>query len=789
MIERSWLGGRALKKCLLGEIMQFSAARYRALVLASVSVFATSAALAAPAAAPKVDQPPAPQAQPAPEATGGTVDSEKVTVTARRSRENVQDVPGAVSAFSEKSLDRLGATDSTGIQGAVPNLNIVQGRGSSNATNIYIRGVGQPDALQTFDPAVGVYVDDVYLSRIRGTQFELLDIERLEVLRGPQGTLYGKNTIGGALKVITRRPDQDFRAIASLTAGSYNELTGNVVLSGGLSDGLAGSAAFMMTSRDGYVTNPVTGAEYNDRDAKAGRVKLAWDAADNFTVDISADYATEDNAMVLGQATSNVTTILGVPLVAIVPPGPEFNFTARPTPGLPNSTKMTHWGGSVNMNWDINQSVSIKSITAYRKLQNEDFIDIDATPVEVGDVFVGVDQNQISQELLVTYEEGAFKIIGGLYALKEGVTSHQEAYADDFVIGFLGATSFLRTVDDDLDTTSLAAFANATVKLGEGLNLSAGVRATAEEKDYFRTTSTFSNQPLLNGTFAFRGSETWSDVSPMVSLDYQAAENAMVYARYASGFKSGGFNGRANNPGEDQPYDPETLQSFEIGAKTDWAGGKLRANVAAFYNDYTDFQARVSRVVTSPSQPVPAIDFAVINAGGLEIYGAELELLAFPMPELRLDAQIGYLHAEYSEFFETRNPGPIVVDRSFQTPAFSPELTARFGGQYTVSMDKNGTLVFGGAARFRTEMALAVDNSDIFTKARFPGMWQEAYWLFDAQIVWTDPTEKLSVGLYGKNLSDEIYRTDAQEFSSVGGIRTAYYGAPMTGQLKLTVRY
>jgi iron complex outermembrane recepter protein len=762
-----------------------------AVLLASVSVFGLSHAWAADAA----KTPPAPQAQAASEASGGNAaETEKVTVTARRSRENVQDVPGSVSAFSEKSLDRLGATDSTGVQGAVPNMNIVQGRGSSNATNIYIRGVGQPDALQTFDPAVGVYVDDVYLSRIRGTQFELMDIERLEVLRGPQGTLYGKNTIGGALKVITRRPTQDFGAVASLTAGSYNELTGNAVISGGLGDDLAGSVAVLRTTRDGYVTNPVTGAEYNDRDAFAGRVKLAWDAADDLTVDVSLDYAKENNSLVLGQATNTISTILGAPLVVIPPVAPDFTFNAQPTPGLPNSTDLTHWGGSVNVTWDLTDKLSIKSISAYRKLQNEDFIDIDATPVEVGDVLVAVDQHQISQEFLATYDDGPWKLVGGLFALKESVGSHQEAYGDDFITGFLTATTFLRTVDDDLDMTSLAAFANATYAITPDLNLSAGVRYTQEEKDYFRTTSTFATggalAGLLNGTFAFRASKSWSDVSPMISLDYQATENAMLYARYSTGFKSGGFNGRANNPGEEQPYDPETLQSFEIGAKTDWAGGKLRANVSAFYNDYTDFQARVSRLVTSPTQPVPAFDFAVLNAGGLEIYGAELEVLAFPMPELRLDAQIGYLHAEYSEFFEIRNIPPVTtIDRSFQTPAFSPELTARFGGVYTVSLDKNGALAFGASARYRSEMALAVDNSNIFTKAIFPGMWQDAYWLYDAQVVWTDPSEKLSVGLYCKNLSDELYKTDAQEFSNVGGIRTAYYGAPLTAHLKLTVRY
>jgi iron complex outermembrane receptor protein len=723
---------------------------------------------------------------------------EKVTVTARRTQENLQKVPASVSTFSEKGLDRIGATDVTGLQGAIPNANIAPGRGSSNASNIYIRGVGQPDALQTFDPAVGVYVDDVYLSRIRGTQFELMDIERLEVLRGPQGTLYGKNTIGGAIKVITRRPDQTSRGAASFTVGSYDELVGNGTISGPLSDSVAASASLLFGSRDGYVDNPVTGENYNDRNVGAGRVKLAWDASDDFQLDLSFDYAQEDNALVLGQATNTLTNILGVPIFAVPSPAPEFNFTTRPTAGLPNSTELTHWGTSASALWTLSDRFTMRSITAYRELKNDDFIDIDAAPVELGDVFVGVDQDQVSQELQFIYSGDKWKLVSGLYYLQENITSHQEAYADDFVIGFLGATSFLRTVDDDLQTTSWAAFANAVFALTDKVNLSAGIRYTEEEKDYFRTTSTFSNQPLLVGTFAFNRSETWDNVSPMVSFDWQASENTLLYARYASGFKSGGFNGRANAAGEEQPYDPETLDSYEIGLKSDWADGTVRTNISAFYNDYTDFQARVSRLVTSPSQPVPAIDFAVLNAGGLEIYGAELEFLAFPVPELRLDAAIGYLHAEYSEFFEVRNLAnptpppatiPTTVDRSWQTPAFSPEWTMRFGGAYEFDLGDMGSLTLGAAARYRSDMALAVDNANILTRAIFPGMWQESYWLYDAQLVWANESETFLAGIYGRNLSDEVYKTDAQEFSSVGNIRTAYYGAPQTVSFKITVRY
>jgi len=719
---------------------------------------------------------------------------EKVTVTARRTSENQQKVPASVSAFTEKGLDRIGATDVTGLQGAIPNANIVQGRGSSNATNIYIRGVGQPDALQTFDPAVGVYVDDVYLSRIRGTQFELMDIERLEVLRGPQGTLYGKNTIGGALKIITRRPTSESKGAAAFTVGSYGERVGNGTISGGLTDTLAASASLLVASRDGYVDNPLTGAEYNDRGVAAGRVKFAWDPSDDFQFDVSFDYAQEDAALNVGQATSTLTTILGAPLFVVPATPPEFNFQTVTTPGLPNSTEMTHWGGSASAVWDLNEAWSLRSITAYRELANRDFVDIDATAVELGDVLVDVDQDQTSQELQLHYQGANWRLVSGLYYLRENIVSHQEAYADAFLGGFLGGTSFLRTVDDDLQTTSWAAFANVVFALSDSVNLSGGLRYTEEEKQYFRTTSTFSNSAVFNGTFAFNRTESWEDVSPMVSLDWQANDNTMLYARYASGFKSGGFNGRANAAGEDQPYDPETLDSYEVGVKSDWADGTVRTNITAFYNDYTDFQARVSRVVTSPSQPIPAIDFAVLNAGGLEIYGAEFEFLAFPVPELRLDAAIGYLHAEYSEFFETRAnaappPATVTLDRSWQTPAFSPEWTMRFGGAYEWSLGDLGSLTLGASARYRSELALTVDNANLATRARHPGMWQDAYWLYDAQLVWANESETLLAGIYGRNLSDEVYKTDAQEFSSVGNIRTAYYGAPQTVSFKITVRY
>jgi len=713
---------------------------------------------------------------------------EEIIVTARRTAENLQDVPASVSAFSEAALERLNATDSTGLQGAVPNLNIVQGRGSANSTNIYIRGVGQPDALQTFDPAVGFYVDDVYYSRIRGTQMEVFDIERVEVLRGPQGTLYGRNTVGGAVKIVTRRPGDEPRGLAQFTVGDYGQMEARLAGSTPISENVSIGGTIFGAARDGYVTNPLTNEAYNDRNSFGARAQLAWDVTPNFAIDIAADFADESSALTMGQAQTSLTNLLGGVILPI-PVEPDYNFEASATPGLPNSSELTHGGVSLRASWEIAPNWTLRSITAHRDLGYDDFIDIDATTLEIGDVFVGVDQNQLSQEFQAIYESDRLTMVGGIYYLSEEVSSHQEAYADDLVNGvvLLGfpLTSFLRTIDDTLETTSYAAFLNATFAVTDRFNISGGLRYTEETKEYQRTTSTFYNAAIFNATFGFEIEETWDDLSPMISADYELTDNMMIYARASRGFQSGGFNGRANNPGEQAPYEPQVATSYEAGLRSDWFDNRLRANFTVFHNTFEDFQARVSGTVIDPVTELPSPELTVINAGELEMNGAELELTFSPVSNFSLDAQIGYLDAQYNEFADVRYPGG---SRAFQTPAFSPEWTARFGGAYTVNLGNAGDVVLGASARYRSEMALAVDNTVVGGTTEIPGLFQDAYWLYDASITYR-PNDVLSIGLIGRNLGDEVYKTEGQEFSSVGNIRTAYYGPPQTWSLVFTARY
>ncbi|PZO66113.1 MAG: hypothetical protein DI635_00290 [Pseudoxanthomonas suwonensis] len=481
-----------------------------------------------------------------------------VQVTARRRSESIQDVPVAVSAFGEEALKDLQASNIDGLQGAVPNMNIVQGRGSSNSVNVFIRGIGQPDALQTFDPGVGMYVDDVYYSRINGALFSLFDVQQVEVLRGPQGTLYGKNSTGGAIKINTKNPFND----------------------------------------EGRAEEP------------------SW---------------------------------------------------------------------------------TLKSITAWRALQTSSFIDIDASQFELGEMLVALEQKQVSQELQVQYDDGDnLQMIFGAYCMNEQVPSYQEAYADDLFSVARLPVSFLRTINDDLETRSAAAFAHATWEFVPSWTLSGGLRYSRDTKDYWRTTSTFWGPALrvLNETVAFEGRQTWDAWTPSLSLQKGFSDNLMAYVSANRGFKSGGFNGRANSALETTAavFDPEFVWTYEAGVKFRSDGGRYQANVTAFRSNYEDFQARVSEVL-NPDSPTPTFSFPVLNAAEMVIDGVELEGVAMLGEATRLSGQIGWMDARYERFDDLRTTdpaNPAYNPTLHEHVPFSPEWTARLALQHTFADGDGG---------------------------------------------------------------------------------------------------
>ncbi|PZU26926.1 MAG: TonB-dependent receptor [Stenotrophomonas sp.] len=706
---------------------------------------------------------------------------DEVTVTARRRSESIQDVPVAVSAFGEEQIKDLQASTVEGLQGAVPNMNIAQGRGSANSVNVFIRGIGQPDALQTFDPGVGMYVDDVYYSRINGALFSLFDIQQLEVLRGPQGTLYGKNSTGGAIKLTTKNPFDNEGGAVEVTAGDYGRLEGRFYVSGKLSDTVAASIAGAKITNDGYVKDAVTGKRYNDDDTEALRAKLAFQPTDNFSAVLSLDTTKQDAALTLGRPMAPLLqTSLAPAGVIVLQPGETGEWNRRAQTSFQNGEGqyLKHSGASLSMNWDINEQFTLKSISSYRKLKTKSYIDIDASEYELGDVLVALDQNQKSQEFQLHYDNGSnLHATFGAYYMKENVPSYQEAYADD-LFSFLGAkVPFLRTIDDDLTTTSTAAFAHVNWEFVPTWTVAAGVRWTKDKKDYDRSTSTFWGAPFasLNGTVAFDAKASWTAVTPSISLQKEFSDNLMGYVSANRGFKSGGFNGRANTVYDTQhaKFDPEYVWTYELGLKGSSADHRLRGTATAFYSNYSDFQARVSQDVGT---------FPVLNAAKLNIKGIELEGSALLGESTTLSAQLGWMDAKYDSFEDFRlDPSYAGYDPTVNHDhvPFSPDVTARVALQHVFSLGDNGSLTFGGDVSYRSETWLSVDNRKVLS--------QDAYTLLGAYGVWDSSQLTWQVRAGVRNLTDKQYKTEGQEFASVGNIQTAYYGLPRNWYV--SVRY
>ncbi|WP_305804382.1 TonB-dependent receptor [Stenotrophomonas sp. YIM B06876] len=704
---------------------------------------------------------------------------ENVTVTARRRVESIQDVPVAVSAFSEEQIKDLQASTVEGLQGAVPNMNIAQGRGSANSVNVFIRGIGQPDALQTFDPGVGMYVDDVYYSRINGALFSLFDIQQLEVLRGPQGTLYGKNSTGGAIKLTTKNPFDNEGGAVEVTAGDYGRLEGRFYVSGKLSDTVAASIAGAKITNDGYVKDAVTGKHYNDDDTEALRLKMAFNPVDNFRATFSLDTTKQDAALTMGRPMADLRqTSLAPAGVIVLQPGEtgEWNRRARTSFDDGQGQYLKHSGASLAMEWDVNEQWTLKSISAYRQLKTKSYIDIDASQFELGDVLVALNQDQRSQEFQLHYDNGgSVHATFGAYYMKEHVPSHQEAYADD-LFSFLGAkVPFLRTIDDDLTTTSTAAFAHLNWEFVPSWTAAAGVRWTRDKKDYDRTISTFWGAPFtaINETVAFAAKADWTAVTPSVSLQKAFSDNLMAYVSANRGFKSGGFNGRANTIYDTKhaKYDPEHVWTYELGLKGSSADHRFRGSAAAFYSNYSDFQARVSQDVGT---------FPVLNAAKLNIKGVELEGSALLGQATTLSAQLGWLDAKYDRFEDFRlDPSYPGFDPnvSHKHVPFSPDWTARVALQHVVSLGDSGNLTFGGDVSYRGDTWLSVDNRAVLS--------QDAYALVGAYGVWDSPQLVWQARAGVRNLTDKEYKSEGQEFASVGNIQTAYYGLPRNWYVSL----
>ena len=745
---------------------------------------------------------------------------DEIIVTARKVEENQQDVPIAITALSGEKLADTGATNFAQAGDRIPNVQIDSVspiNGSSNTPNINIRGIGTTDFLLTIDPSVGVYVDGVYVARSVGGLFDLLDLEQVEVLRGPQGTLFGRNTVGGAVQLISKKPSDQFRASAELTTGSGDRFDARGSISGPLAENLFAGLSFSRKRRDGYgefrdffadnpglitpadiaaitvydeltgtllsgnatglppgqliangdiVAFPDAGEQPGNENNHSGRLSVVWEPADKLSFNLVGDYSHTDEtgpALVLldifqddlsapGAGPNPVTgndfapnlaalhAIFGFDAATIPYTNDQFligDFFSTYATG-PSANVSDTWGAALTAEYEVNDNVTLKSITAYRELDALFGQDPDHSPFTLDAHTNDYDHEQFTQEVQVigSFEDftGTF---GGYYISEEGL--------DRVIVPLLHG---LATLDEanEIDNSAWAIFGQGTYDLTDQTSITGGVRYTNEDKGYIQThldcgpanalgVPPGNVVPTLEGDLGCNSLSTgtasldFSNVTYTASLAHRWNEALMTYFSWSTGFKSGGFTGRtvAFVPSQTPlPFNEEKARTIEVGLKSDFENARI--NAAFFWTDFDDLQL----VVQSGVAPITT------NASDARIRGVEIEGLYNPAPGLNLTAALGYLDAEY------KSPPPFPVASEL---ANAPEFTANWGVDYEHSLGDVGTLQVIGDFTYKSTVYNNAENTEELV--------QPSVVLVNASAKLRVMDERYAITIGGRNLTDE----------------------------------
>ena len=768
----------------------------RFLVAGLLGSAATAAFLTAPASAQTAD---AHQAAP-------VVDDDKViVVTARRREESIQDVPLSITAISGEALAKNGTLEITEIAQEVPNLTLEVSRGTNTTLTAFIRGVGQQDPVAGFEAGVGLYVDDIYLNRPQGAVLDIYDVERIEVLRGPQGTLYGRNTIGGAIKYVTAAlPDETAIKVRG-TYGSYNQADLIVTASTPVSDSLKVGVSGARLSRGGFGDNLVQeGVENYNKDVWGARGTIEFDNGPLF-IRLSGDYVKDNSDPRQGHRL----------LPGAFSGAPVLDDVYDTRAGLDVvDQEVEAYGGGLTIAYELNDTMTVKSITGYRKDHSTTPIDFDSLPQADLDVPAIYRNKQFSQELQFLYEGDRLSgVLGAYYLDASAFTAFDVALFTTGALPAVGLPGLNAQTLGDVDTKTWSIFGDFTYDLTDQFSLSLGGRYTWDKRTsrILRTTFVGGYSDLFPPTDAvpiavtsdFNGSATFKEFTPRASLSFKPNANHTFYATYSKGFKGGGFDPRGQTsqaPDLDGDGDidyadqyeflsfaPETVDSYEIGWKASLLDDSLFISLAAFKGDYTDVQIPGSVGVDSNGDGISDSFVGITsNAGDADVNGVEFEGRAFfgrnfagPGSRLTFNWALGVLDAKYNTFIDALG-NDVADQRVFQN---TPDVTVNTGFDL-------GIPVASGIVDFLGSVSLRSDASQF----ELPGpLDQDGYALVDASIVYTDDSDRWSIGIHGKNLFDQRYIVSGYDFvtGSVLGLEgnlTAFYGDPrrvfVTGQVK-----
>ncbi|MDH7452218.1 TonB-dependent receptor [Luteimonas composti] len=635
-----------------------------------------------------------------------------IMVTSQRRVQNVQDVPLSVTAMGSEQLDRMQVATTTDLIQHVPNMS--GGEASGSGSNQYtLRGLYNSETAATFDSPVGTYVDGIFLARMSANNFALFDVERIEVLRGPQGTLFGRNTTGGAVNIILKKPMNVFGGTAEVGFGDYGywQVRGSVDLP--VSETIATRVSAYQLDEDGWVRNVTVGGRNNAHASRGVRAAMTWNITDNVVWDLAADYIEEEGANIPSVKSGN-RFVSRSGLQALNPltvgrkstlPG---NYVGNDTLGITSTFRVATGLGDVEV------------ITGYRDLATGFNVDYYDNPLPIGGYVVNQHSTheQITQEVKLTGGRGPWNYTTGIYYFHE---ANDTDFATSFTLG--SGVPFIETDSRFYnDTESLAVYGQFDYAFTERLTVTAGARLTDERKDIHfvdngnpNAAAVISDDILTNAGIPLSQSERV--LTPRLAAQYELSDDAMLFASATRGFKSGGWNVRGSTAATLQGFGPEQIWSYEAGLRSDWLDRRLRVNLTAFYGITDDLQIASAFIPAGGGAPA----FPVGNYSGFKSYGTELEVEAAPTERLRLFAALGYNKTKYVDISETVQAqlercqesiaggitprpncgaGIITADGRIADPARAPEWTGTVGATYIAPLTSNWDFVPSVAWRY-----------------------------------------------------------------------------------------
>ena len=690
-------------------------------------------------------------------AQSATPQLEEILVTAQKREQRFGDVGISGTAYTGESLAEAGVVQLSDLAMLTPNVQIKDVMANS-IPNVTIRGIGLNDYAANNNPAAGIYVDDVYLVSPAMLSFAMFDLERVEVLKGPQGTLFGRNTTAGTLNFVSKKPGDELEGYLTLDYGNYERLLAEGAIGGPITDTLGGRIAVQTIQQgEGHQTNRLNGRKIGEVDRTAARGELSWKPSDDVSALLSVYGGTDKSDVWLIKIDNPFTT--------------EDDGDTNPYrsgASIDPHMDLESTGVNLTIDWSLSDVLTLTSVTGYQDFSRWHVEDRDATSLIQLDGLFDNEIDQFSQEVRLTHVGEELVLIGGVFYGEDSVDTRDEFVATDLLalLGLAGVDVIGNEYQQD--TTSMALFLHSEWSFADDWKLTAGARYTDESKDF-------------NGAYTFLiagGAEIplypdvvekydTDNVSGKIGLDYTGIEDTLLYASVSRGFKSGGFQGQLSfDPAALQPFDDEEVLAYEAGMKTRKLGNSLELNASVFFYDYEDMQF-YGGLFDSPV----GVLFGITNVGDAEVKGAEADLWWRPAAGLDLRFGLGYLDTEIT------NSVVDGVATGSELPN-APEFT--FSSMASYEWPISGSLT--------AEVAVAADFQDNVTYDIVrapPEAIEGSYWLYDARIGIGSADDRWNVSLWGRNLGDEQYRSQVI-FSSVGFGET--WGLPRTYGLTLTTR-